>query len=323
MMLWFWLSANFLILRIIHIETTNEACHGEYSVSGMFLKRHTFKTIAVDSPTRCQMLCSQDVRCQSYNFVIGRDICELNNRTKEARPEDFADDPWRFYMKGGFSRAPLGSIAELPGKSCTEIKASEGKAMTYGIHWIYSDENFDQAIQATCEDVWQKVNNNPVCFGARDDTFGAFNVIKSGLVKSIKLVHRSGSVKCHPDYPPTFWSCSNVKSDKFGNNTFMTIITNSNKQVLFPPKEKLTIESCNNVAFAYILEGVNQVSPELILGNLSRPLSLLKDQQLQIWHGQDWVDCSEDNNSGTTCVDIFAWYDMYWHSDGMYKRIPS
>ena len=157
-------------------------------------------------------------------------------------------------------------------------------------------------------DVWQKVNNNPVCFGARDDTFGAFNVTKSGLVKSIKLVHRSGSVKCHPDYPPSFWSCSNVKSDKFGNNTFMTIITNSNKQVLFPPKEKLTIESCNNVAFAYILEGVNQVSPELILGNLSRPLSLLKDQQLQIWYGQDWVDCSEDNNSGTTCVEIFAWY---------------
>ena len=49
------------------------------------------------------------------------------------------------------SAAPLGSIAELPGKSCTEIKASEGKAMTYGIHWIYSDENLDQAIQATCE----------------------------------------------------------------------------------------------------------------------------------------------------------------------------
>ena len=29
---------------------------------------------------------------------------ELNNRTKEARPQDFVDDPWRFYMKGGFFR---------------------------------------------------------------------------------------------------------------------------------------------------------------------------------------------------------------------------
>ena len=104
MMLWFWLSANFLISRVIHIETTNEACRGEYAVSGMFLKGHTFKTITVDSPTRCQIVCSQDVRCQGYNFIIGKHICELNNRTKEARPEDFVDDPWRFYMKGGFSR---------------------------------------------------------------------------------------------------------------------------------------------------------------------------------------------------------------------------
>ena len=103
-MLWVWLSANILISRIIHIQTTNEACRGEYSVSGMFLKGHTFKTITVDHPTRCQMLCSQDVRCQSYNFIIGKHVCELNNRTKEARPEDFGDDPRRFYMKGGFGR---------------------------------------------------------------------------------------------------------------------------------------------------------------------------------------------------------------------------
>ena len=110
MMLWFWLSANFLISRVIHIERTNEACRGEYAVSGMFLKGHTFKTITVDSPTTCQILCSQDVRCQSYNFIIGKHICELNNRTKEARPEDFVDDPWGFYMKGGFSRGIIISI---------------------------------------------------------------------------------------------------------------------------------------------------------------------------------------------------------------------
>ena len=29
---------------------------------------------------------------------------ELNNRTKETRPQDFVDDPWRFYMKGRFFR---------------------------------------------------------------------------------------------------------------------------------------------------------------------------------------------------------------------------
>ena len=49
------------------------------------------------------------------------------------------------------SAVPLGSIEELPGKSCAEIKASEGKGMTYGKHWVYLDENLDQAIQATCD----------------------------------------------------------------------------------------------------------------------------------------------------------------------------
>ena len=155
-------------------------------------------------------------------------------------------------------------------------------------------------------DVWQKVNNNAVCFGARDGRYGAFNVTKTGVVKSVKLVHKNGSIKCHPDYPSTFWSCSNI--NYYPNNTFMTIITNAKREALLPSVENLKTRGCNGKEHFYILDGFYQGSPELILGNLSRPLSLLKDQQLQIWYGQDWVDCSEDNNSGTSCVDIFAWY---------------
>ena len=44
----------------------------------------------------------------------------------------------------------MGSIEELPGKTCAEIKASEGQAIN-GTHWIYADEGLEQAIQATCE----------------------------------------------------------------------------------------------------------------------------------------------------------------------------
>ena len=87
----------------------------------------------------------------------------------------------------------------------------------------------------------------------------------------------------------------------------MTIITNANREALLPPSENLKAR-CSREKEFYILDGVNQGSSELILGNLSRPLSLLKDQQLQIWYGQDLIDCSENNNNGTSCVDIFAWY---------------
>ena len=87
----------------------------------------------------------------------------------------------------------------------------------------------------------------------------------------------------------------------------MTFITNANGEALLPSVENLKTSSACEEHY-YVLEGVHQGSPELILGNLSRPLSLLKDQQLQIWYGQDWVNCTEPNNSGASCVDIFVWY---------------
>ena len=82
------------------------------------------------------------------------------------------------------------------------------------------------------------------------------------------------------------------------------------------PTEKLLCllrkTECDGKKEFYVLDGVNQRSPELILGILSRPSNLLMDQQLQIWHGQDWADCSEHNNNDTSCVGIFAWYVWEW-----------
>ena len=173
-----------------------------------------------------------------------------------------------------------------------------------GTKWFTKNDTVINMVLSA--DVWQKMNNDLVCFGARDDTYGAFNVTKTGLVKAMKLVHRKGSIMCHPDHPFTFWSCSNV--NYYASNSFMTIITNANREILLPSSENLKAKCSSGKKEFYILEGVTQRSPELILGNLSRPLDLLKDQQLQIWYGQDWIDCSESNNNGTSCVDVFAWY---------------
>ncbi|XP_068684934.1 uncharacterized protein [Montipora foliosa] len=304
----FWFSAFFLMTRIGLIRAANQDCHSEYSVFGMFLKGHTFKTVRDQFPGECYLICDQDVRCQSYNVIIGRRICELNNRTKEARPEDFLPDSKRFYMKRAFNRVPLGSIQELPAESCAEIKASEGsKVSVDSKHWIYSDENAGQVIQATCQGVWQKINEDPVCFGSRDNQYGAFEMTKTGNVTGIKLAHRNGSIKCNENTGASYWSCANL--DAYANNTFMTIITTADKKALLPKEEKLLDKGgCSNKTYFYVLEGIKQGSTELVLSSHSSPLRLLKNQELQIWYGQDWADCSEDNNSGTTCVDIFAWY---------------
>ena len=101
----FWLSVAFLMSRmgVFQVVTQCEPS-AEYSIYGMFLRGHTFKTYKIEWYESCYFRCVEEVTCQSYNFVIGQNICELNNRTKEARPEDFLPDPTRFYMKRAIDR---------------------------------------------------------------------------------------------------------------------------------------------------------------------------------------------------------------------------
>ena len=63
------------------------------------LQGFVFKTFSVTAIHECDMSCEREITCQSYNYVIGEKSCELNNRTKEARPENFLRDPSRFYHK--------------------------------------------------------------------------------------------------------------------------------------------------------------------------------------------------------------------------------
>ena len=103
----FWLSVAFLMSRIGVFQAAVQCSTAENSIGGMFLRGHTFKTSKVGWPTRCYLMCEEEVKCQSYNFVIGHNLCELNNRTKEARPEDFWPDQTRFYMKRAKNRGTL------------------------------------------------------------------------------------------------------------------------------------------------------------------------------------------------------------------------
>ncbi len=162
-------------------------------------------------------------------------------------------------------------------------------------------------------DNWQKINTERVCFGARDDQYGAFNITKSGRLKAMKLIHKSGSIKCNPVDSASYWGCKN--SAKYGNNGLLTIITNTNKEPVLPAAGDLSKDLrpvsddvCHEIKHFYILEGTNHTSPELVFRDLSNQPTVSRNQELQIWYGQDWIDCSEGGNSGTTCVDVYAWY---------------
>ena len=154
---------------------------------------------------------------------------------------------------------------------------------------------------------WQKVNTGPVCFGSKDNNYGAFNVKKSGLLKTMKLVHKSGSIKCNTNRPASYWGCT--YEPLYGNKSLMTIITNAKKQAIFPPAgDLMSHEDCDKKHF-YSINGTTHESPELIYRDLPNKVSVSRTQELQIWFGQDWIDCSESNNNDDeTCVDVYAWY---------------
>ena len=94
------LVALCLISRMdLRVAADQQCKPAEASVHGKALKGHTFKTSVVRSLFECQVLCENELKCQSYNFFIPSKICELNNRTKEARQYSFVPDENRLYMK--------------------------------------------------------------------------------------------------------------------------------------------------------------------------------------------------------------------------------
>ena len=103
----FWFSVAFFMSQIAIFEAAGQCPQVEYSIYAMFLKGHTFKTYKVGRPEECYLRCDEELTCQSYNFHIGKKVCELNNRTKEARPEDFMPDQTKFYMKRAVDRGIL------------------------------------------------------------------------------------------------------------------------------------------------------------------------------------------------------------------------
>ncbi|PFX16148.1 Fibrillin-2, partial [Stylophora pistillata] len=139
--------------QMLHSITSKQCRASIHSIFQMMLRGHTFMTIEGRQGAvalKCREACHADLRCQSYNIVILNSKCELNNRTKEARPEDFVKDKYRYYMASDSKRVPLGSISELPAYSCREIKASEGGQVVSGNYWLDSSRS-GNPILAYCD----------------------------------------------------------------------------------------------------------------------------------------------------------------------------
>ncbi|KAM7441809.1 hypothetical protein ABFA07_009208 [Porites harrisoni] len=133
----FRISVLFLLLYSAVTQKCPAGGRSESSIVGWMLRGHVYDTLLAELPFTCLFKCREDNRCQCFNWVISLLTCEFNNRTKEARPEDFIPNPDRSYYRRDLKRVPLGSIQELPAESCEEIKRSEGHAVS-GKYWFSS-----------------------------------------------------------------------------------------------------------------------------------------------------------------------------------------
>ena len=74
------------------------SCRSERSIYGMMLHGHAFKKTRAESLTECVMACNNGAICQSVNYIINEDVCESNNRTKKATPDDLVPHKNRIYV---------------------------------------------------------------------------------------------------------------------------------------------------------------------------------------------------------------------------------
>ena len=110
--------AAVIIFLTISVQAcaANLQCKGVQSVYGTMLKGHVFQESNAANILTCGQLCNSNIRCQSINYVISRNLCELNSRTKEARPEDYVQDADRVYLTRPSERgieSNIGFISEL------------------------------------------------------------------------------------------------------------------------------------------------------------------------------------------------------------------
>ena len=150
---------------------------------------------------------------------------------------------------------------------------------------------------------WKKINTSPVCFGAKADSYGTFNIAESGVIYSFKLVHLSGSLSCTPSQPSSYWGRDN---SWLGEKKLLTVISFQNRSALLLADYRSQGDPC--LYYSYKIEGVGVNESELRFNKLPSPISVSVGQEFQVWYGEDLKNCGEHDNSGKTCADVYAWY---------------
>ena len=155
---------------------------------------------------------------------------------------------------------------------------------------------------------WKKVNPDPtgVCFEAQlnDHSFGVFKIKERGLIYSFKLVLVSGKLSCSKYFPSSYWGCTHWS---YWDKKLLTVITYPNKTALPLAQYRGQSDACR--FYSYKIHGVGVNSAELLFNKLPSPVTVSPGQdEFHIWYGEALSNCGWEDNYGTACVDVYAWY---------------
>ena len=141
----------------------------------------------------------------------------------------------------------------------------------------------------TCPKSWVKLNDSPVCYGAKGDSYGSFTYGKNIFVSAFKLVFLRGYVSCGRNRKSN-WCCDPNKPN------ICTLITDGHNNVLVPESGKIS---------SYRIPGYTSSSPDLVICR-DTPLCVFSTTEIRLWYIEDLLNKSESDNSGKTCADVYA-----------------
>ena len=151
------------------------------------------------------------------------------------------------------------------------------------------------------ESGWVKLNDSPVCFGAKGDDFGRFSYDGNIFVKSFKLVHQFGKVSCKTSRADSYsyWGCYANHNPNLG-----AILTDENNNILAPDASKVASTGWYN------LPGYSSSSEQLLFEKSGKPHAIFANDELRLWYGEDLRGRTEGDNAGNTCADVYGLLDM-------------
>ncbi|KAL9970880.1 hypothetical protein ACROYT_G023333 [Oculina patagonica] len=181
-----------------HAEERNRELYfpSYYFFADRRLNNNRIKTVHVMALDFCELLCYQHDDCVSFNVkkdpdsATGQQECELNNSTHQEHDGDLAND--NAYLYRGAKNACGKKSPCYNNATCQSGFTEKGYRClcTPGFAGEYCNKDY-----------WKKINDAPVCFGARNNAYGTFNMKENGLVYTFKLVHSSGILSCNPKAP--------------------------------------------------------------------------------------------------------------------------